>query len=177
MCFANSDRLNEMETALDDLVAKQAIQEALARYCRGIDRCDIRPLQSAFWPEAMVNYGSRDENAWAWCEQVVSALKAMERTQHAIGNILIELTGETASAETYCRAYHEVAGDGGPREMMVGGRYLDRFERRDGEWRIMRRRYVMDFNQNAPSTAIWDAGLYSGLRVTGRRYPDDPLYD
>jgi hypothetical protein len=34
----------------------------------------------------------------------------------------------------------------------------------------------MDFNQNGPSSAIWDSGLYAGLKVVGRRYPEDPLY-
>jgi hypothetical protein len=34
----------------------------------------------------------------------------------------------------------------------------------------------MDWNQNGPSTAKWTEGLYAGLKVVGRRFPDDPLY-
>ncbi len=82
--------------------------EVLALYARGIDRCDLETLKSAFWPDAIANYGEADHNAWAWCEAVIVALKTMERTQHAISNILIRLNGDFAAAETYCRAYHEV---------------------------------------------------------------------
>ena len=159
-----------------DVAAKLAITEALTRYCRGIDRCDIAALKSAFWPDAVANYGQADQNAWAWGEATLNALRTMERTQHAISNILIEVNGDKATSETYCRAYHEVKTDSGVVELMVGGRYLDRFEKRGREWRIAHRQYVMDFNQNGPSTSEWTTGIYAGLKTIGRRAPDDPLY-
>jgi hypothetical protein len=167
--------MTELEK-LNFVFARLAILDVLSVYARGIDRCDLEILKSAFWPDAVTNYGQDDANAWSWCTAVVEALRGMERTQHAIGNVLVDLDGDCARAETYCRAYHEVKTPGGVREMMVGGRYLDRLECRGGEWRILHRRYVMDFNQNGPSTSEWTQGLYSGLTCVGRRYPDDPLY-
>lgn len=161
---------------LETVVAKLAISETLARYSRGVDRCDLATLKSVFWPDAVVNYGDADQNGWEWCEGVVVALRELERTQHAIGNVLIDLDGPVATAETYCRAYHEVRTPDGNQEFMVGGRYLDRFALRDGAWKIAARQYVMDFNQNGPSTARWSGGLYDGLRVVGARFPEDPLY-
>ncbi len=161
---------------LELVAVKLAIGEALARYCRGIDRCDAETLKSAFWPEAVANYGEKDQKAHEWCDAVIVALKSMLRTQHAISNVLIEVDGDRATAETYCRAYHEVETPKGRQEMMVGGRYLDAFARRGGEWKILRRQYVMDFNQNAPSSSEWREGMYAGLKVIGLRYPDDPLY-
>lgn len=161
---------------LNEIASKIAISEILARYCRGIDRCDLATLQSAFWSDATADYGTGDVGAQQWCIDVIAALKTMERTQHSISNVLIELEGDSASVETYCRAYHEVKTPGGMREMMVGGRYLDRFSRREGIWRIVARRYVMDFNQNGISTSEWKEGLYAGLKVIGMRFPEDPLY-
>ena len=111
---------------LETVVAKLAISETLARYSRGVDRCDLATLKSVFWPDAVVNYGDADQNGWEWCEGVVVALRELERTQHAIGNVLIDLDGPVATAETYCRAYHEVRTPDGNQEFMVGGRYLDR---------------------------------------------------
>ena len=61
-------------------------------------------------------------------------------------------------------------------EMEVGGRYLDRFEKRDGEWRIARRRYVLDWSRNGASTAQWDGPMYGNLKRHGARRPDDPSY-
>ena len=168
-----------MTTDSEDLTivaAKLAITDALTRYCRGIDRCDFDALKSAFWPDAIVNYGQADQNAWTWGEATLNALRTMERTQHAISNILIDVAGDRATGETYCRAYHEVKTDDGAIEMMVGGRYLDRFEKRGREWRIARRQYVMDFNQNGPSTSQWTTGIYAGLKTVAARAPEDPLY-
>ena len=161
---------------LDDIASRIEISDALARYCRGIDRCDLASLKSAFWPDAVADYGTGDVQAAKWCEDVIAALRTMERTQHAISNILIEQRDNDASVETYCRAYHEVKSPNGMVEMMVGGRYLDRFARRDRVWRITKRRYVMDFNQNASSTSEWKTGIYAGLPVIGLRAPDDPSY-
>ena len=163
--------------AVREMIARQKIADVMARYARGIDRCDIEALRSVFWPEAMADYGSGAQVAMVWAEATLGALKGMLRTQHAIGDMLVEIDGEQARAETYCHAYHELEGAGGRREMIVGGRYLDRLERRDGEWRIIHRTYVMDWNQNAPSTSQWDVGMYAGLKIRGARWPDDPLRD
>jgi hypothetical protein len=102
-----------------------------------------------------------------WARATVSALKGMHRSQHAISNLLIDVEADTAQAETYCQAYHEIDGpmadDGDGRiEMVVGGRYLDRLERRGGTWRIAERTYVMDWNRNIPSMSQWREGSTLG---------------
>ncbi len=160
--------------ALSEIVAKTRITDVLTRYCRGIDRCDLAILTGVFWPEADCDYGSGPQNAIAWSTATVTGLKGMLRTQHAISNILIDLNGERAKAETYCQAYHEFDSPEGLREMVVGGRYLDRLEARLGVWRIARRVYVMDWNRNGPSTSVWDTGIYTNLKTRGARSPDDP---
>jgi hypothetical protein len=153
-----------------------AIADVMARYTRGIDRCDIAMLRSVWWPAATADYGDGVVDALIWSETTVAALAALTRTQHFIGNLLVDIDGDTATAECYCRAYHEAAGANGPTEFEVAGRYLDQLERRDGEWRIVHRRYVMDWNRNGPSTASWDNGLYARLTRRGARFPTDPLY-
>ena len=171
----NTDDIDAAD--LREAVAKQKIADILTRYSRGIDRCDIDTLSAVFWPDATTDYGSGRQNAQDWARATVAALKGMHRTQHAISNILIDIDGDTARAETYCQAYHEIDGPSGRVEMVVGGRYLDRLERRNGAWRIADRTYVMDWNRNIPSTAQWDEGIYAGLKRRGGRLPDDPLKD
>jgi hypothetical protein len=166
------DSLSHMDHVQDHL----AIEQLLYRYARGIDRCDEAALTSIWWPSARADYGNGEVDALEWSASVLPALSAMLRTQHFLGNILIELKGDAAAVETYCRAYHELESEDGRIEMEVGGRYLDRFERRDGEWRIAHRRYVLDWNRNTPSTAQWDNDFYSTLARRGMRKPDDPLY-
>ena len=153
-----------------------AIIHILTVYSRGIDRCDLETLKTTFWPDGTAQYGDQPQNAHAWAAATVAALKGMNRTFHSLSNMLITLDGDTARGETYCTAYHEVAGPDGPIEMVVGGRYLDRLEKRNGEWRIASRLYVMDWNRNVPSTCQWDEGIYAGLVNRGSRKPDDPSY-
>lgn len=150
-----------------------AIMDRLCRYARGIDRCDLATLLDVFWPDAVADFGQGPVPASDWAQAMIPALAGMLRTQHLLGNMIIDIAGDRAEAETYCRAWHETA-DG--MVMEVGGRYLDTLEQRGGEWRIASRRYVMDWNTNAPSTAVWDTGLYATLTRRGGRWPQDPLY-
>jgi hypothetical protein len=143
-----------------DVIARVKIADMLTRYSRGIDRCDIDTLLSVFWADGTCDYGSG---------------VSMLRTQHATSNMAIDLDGDKARAETYCQAYHEIEGPDGRTEMVVGGRYLDRLERRDGVWKIFSRVYVMDWNRNIPSTCEWDSGIYANLKNRGARWPDDLL--
>jgi hypothetical protein len=162
-------------TGRDVLLADRlAIADVLARYARAIDRCDPALLAGVWWPEATCDYGSGPLPAAAWAEATLAALGAMLRTQHFLGQTLVTFDGATATAETYCRAWHEAETPSGRVEMEVGGRYLDTLEKRDGEWRISRRRYVMDWNRNGPSSCRWEGPLYGTLTRHGARAPDDP---
>ena len=164
-----------MNPDLAVMIARSEITQVLNLYCRGIDRCDLESLARVFWPDAVCDYGSGSQNAMAWSEATVAALKGMLRTQHAVSNMLIDVDGDRAKAETYCHAYHEIEGKAGRTEMVVGGRYLDLLQRRDAIWRIASRVYVMDWNRNVPSTCEWDSGIYASLKTRGARLPDDPL--
>ena len=161
---------------MSDTADRLAIMDRLCRYARGIDRCDVETLLDVFWPGAIADFGQGPGDAADWARATVGALAGMLRTQHMLGNMIIDVAGDRAEAETYCRAFHEIEGPEGRIAMVVGGRYLDVLEKRGGEWRIASRRYVMDWNSNAPSTAIWDDGLYATLTRRGARFPEDPLY-
>jgi hypothetical protein len=160
---------------LDQAISRTEIVQLLARYSRGIDRCDVETLRTIWWPEAQVDYGTGMSSAMAWSDNVVASLSRMHRTQHLLGNMIIDVDGDRGTAETYCCAYHELDRDGVRLEMVVGGRYLDKLERRNGEWRVLERRYVMDWNRNVPSTHQED-GFYDHLSRRGGRKPDDPFY-
>lgn len=162
---------------MDETADRVAIMDVLARYNRGLDRCDLELLRSVWAPGAVTDFGFNGADAQQWAEATVTSLrKNFLRTQHMLGQMLIDLDGDRATAETYCRAYHEFEGNDGPEEMTVGGRYLDDLVRTSAGWRIARRRYVMDWNRNAPSQARWEGGLYDLITRRSARKPEDPLY-
>jgi hypothetical protein len=97
------------------------------------------------------------------------------RTAHRITNVLIEFEDDTeAHVESYVWAYHNVAVGNGREDVVFGGRYLDRFEKRSGEWRIAERQVVMDYFQRQP--AAEDLGVFGVLPITGGHAPSDPSY-
>ena len=53
-----------MDNELQAFIDKQAIQDVLVRYCRGVDRCDLEMLRSAYWEDATDDHGSLSGNAW-----------------------------------------------------------------------------------------------------------------
>lgn len=98
------------------------------------------------------------------------------RTAHRLSNILIDLDDDgRARSESYSWAYHSAQLPDGSREDAIPGcRYLDHFEKRDGEWRIIRRTVVMDYVLRQPSAS--DFGFLGNMAITGRKDRQDPLY-
>jgi hypothetical protein len=155
----------------------QQIQHKLATYCRGIDRCDAQVLKSAYWPDAYEDHGLFQGKAWDFADFIVPLLKGMRLTIHQISNVFIELDGAKANVETYVMAYHLMDDpQKGAVELIVGGRYLDKFERRAQEWRIADRLFVLDWNQTQPATGDWNSGLVAQLKTRGSHDGNDPSY-
>jgi hypothetical protein len=155
---------------------REVIRDCLFRYSRGIDRCDMDLLRSAYWPGAIDRHtgftGTIEEFA-AWAEP---RLRAMPHGIHMLGNILIRLDGAEAKVESYFWSVNVMAA-GDVREVIACGRYLDRFERRNDEWRIAERLVVHDWFQENATTGDWSKGPFgfSGLEL-GAAAPEDSSY-
>ena len=148
--------------------------ELVMKLARGIDRCDAELIGSAFWPDATDDHGIFKGAAKDFVPWVLPVLKDMERTSHQICNVLVDVRGERAFGESYFVAYHRIVEDGAARDMIAAGRYLDRFEKRGGEWRIAHRQAVYDYTISQPaSDADWRQPPMRELIERGRRFGDD----
>ena len=159
---------------LTEIADRLAIAEVLARYCRGIDRCDAALLAAVFTPDARIDYGDGAKTPAETIPGLMAGLGAMRLTQHNISNTVVQITGDTAKAETHCVALHLIPSPEGEIELVVGGRYLDTLAKTAGQWRITERLYVMDWNRTAPSTMQTAGGLFDGLQRRGARGDNDP---
>ncbi|MEX0846349.1 MAG: nuclear transport factor 2 family protein [Ilumatobacteraceae bacterium] len=125
--------------------AHEQIRQVTARYAHGVDRLDEATMKSAYWPEAIDDHGVYVGNAMPFCERVVRTHTRFLMTMHCNLNHLIELTSDTtATGEIYNVTYMHSAAtsdDGVERRYLDTwwGRYLDDYECRDGEWRIIHR--------------------------------------
>jgi len=163
--------MTDRDPAVQDLVDKQAIREVVMRYCRGVDRCDPELVASAYFPDAEDDHpgGQHFTGATIGAEMVASMQANMQSTNHQITTQTIEVRGDRAAAESYSLGNH-VMKDG--RRLRTLVRYLDRFERRDGEWRISYRLCVNDAAEVLPPET---EGL--GPPSPSRRDRTDPSYD
>lgn len=136
---------------LDELHSRFAIQELSSRYMRGLDRLDHALLASVFHQDATTDYGFFQGPASDFTEFAYQALKDHASNHHMIGQILIGFeTDHIAYGEVYFQAYHRLQMDGADTELFVSGRYSDRYERRNGIWKIAHRAEVNDWTRSIP---------------------------
>lgn len=183
------------DSRLEALLAKQEILEVIFRYARAIDRLDEALLRSCFhpgsrhWhfyegPSSDPSLPSTDDAPGDFVAFALGLLQTYSRTHHQMGNTLVEFpSGDLASArvETYFTAFHRVRALGDPlagaqafdteMDYFVGGRYIDRFECRDGVWAITRRTGMTDWVrfESPSSQGFGDIAP----ETIGRRAPDD----
>jgi uncharacterized protein (TIGR02246 family) len=172
--MTDADGGSDGDGGLRRLLDQAAIRDVVARYARGIDRGDLELVRDCYHPDGTDRHpgfdGARDDYV-AW---LVGALARHTFTQHVLANTLIDLAGDVAAVETYAVAYHAGDPPEDPRSNFAAGfRYLDRFERRDGRWRIAARVVAAEWTMPWHSDPVRRARL----GVVGRRGPDDPLYD
>ncbi|KHK93176.1 nuclear transport factor 2 family protein [Novosphingobium malaysiense] len=121
---------------------RQEIWDCLVRYARGLDRFDMELMASAYHPDAWDDHGLKSAGGGDFCEWAIGFHGQIQtRHQHFIGNHSVELEGETAHAETYYFFWGENL-EGPP--TLAFGRYLDRFEKRNGKWAIAYRRCITE---------------------------------
>jgi hypothetical protein len=146
-----------MNTARDPdvqrLLDRQAILDCLLRYTRGVDRVDEDLIRSSFWSDASdfhaaTSAGGVDAFLAAWLPKQ----SARHRSQHYVTNQSVDLDGAEAHAETYwiC-VLKQIGEDEGE---LIGGRYVDRLESRQGEWRIAKRIVVHEWRSSLDFTPM-----------------------
>ncbi len=172
--------LNTSEEArLAALTDRAEISEVILRYCRAVDRGDEAMLRTCFHADATHDHGGFHGRSSDFCTFAMETIGQVALTHHQLGPISIELAGDVAFTETYFTAYHRFGAipppGGQPHEdRIMGGRYVDRFERRDGAWRIAHRQGVNEWRRyEAPC----DRGFFElPADQRGRRDRSDPVY-
>lgn len=122
-----------------ELADREAIREVVNRYAHGLDRLDRDWMRSAYWPDAIDDHGVFVGNAWEFVDRCMASHARWRATLHCTFNHQIDVDpgGTTARGETYNVSYLFRAN--GTAVETWYGRYLDRYEKREGEWRIAHR--------------------------------------
>jgi len=160
-------------TKIAALIARQEIADVIYRYARGIDRLDFDLVRSCYHPDAYDDHGSFSGTVEEFITAAKEFLARWTATQHFMGNMLIEIDGDRARAETYAVAYHRRENtDGDGKDDVMGIRYVDRFEKRDADWLIAHRVVATEWRRVDP---VVGARGRNKIGVWGRRDDDDVL--
>lgn len=162
--------------SVEQLADLEACREAARRYSRGVDRLDPDEMRAAYWPEAVDEHGRFQGNAWEFVDYCMTGHDRWRFTMHTIYNHTVELDddGRHARGEAYNVTWLRRA-DEDLLDVWFG-RYLDRYEKRGDEWRILHRVCVHEGDLTV------DAGTPMPIRADAytqgsfdRRTPGRPL--
>jgi len=161
-----------MDQATMDRVA---LRDLVMRYCRGADRRDFGLVRSLYHDDAIDDHGAMFRGGPdAFVAWLPEATAPWELTIHSITNSLFAIDGDQAEGEHHVCAYHRTWPPQ-RREYIVYGRYLDRYERRHGEWKFSYRSLVFDRGEIRPVDEAAFVKL-GGDAAHGRCDGEDPSW-
>ena len=150
-----SQAATDRDSALRHVMDRIAIEDCLHRYCHAVDRCDAELLRTVYWPDGTDDHVFWSGNAMDFVDFCIPILRTRGQTLHAISNIML-------------------GKDGTPNDVTFLGRYLDRFEKRAGEWKIRARKVMIDSWRIYDDSCDWQRGVFGTRFVPGKRGEQDP---
>jgi hypothetical protein len=137
---------------VDDLLAREEITDVIKDLARGTDRLDRELMASCYHPDGTDDHNVFRGTGTEFAQWVVDTLPHFQATMHFVASPRIRRDGDVAKVDTYCVAHHVSApdADGQQSDMVLGLRYVDRFERRDGTWLIAARVCAFDWTVTVP---------------------------
>jgi hypothetical protein len=131
---------------------RQDIWDCLQRISRGIDRFDRDSFLSGYHDDAVIDAGALVASPAQAYESGAALHEAGQiATLHNLFNHYCDIDGEMAHAETY---FEYVGHNRDGSNWLAGGRYIDRLERRAGEWKVVFRMTVMDWSGTIPGNEV-----------------------
>lgn len=175
--MSSDSTLEQLQRDVRYLKDRFAIQDCIMRLSRGVDRHDAQLMTGSFHPDAEVKHGNRSEfvrgaEYGKWSNGAHEGGRFALHS-HNITNINVEIDDDTAWAESYVITFFLAADE--KHTAVVAGRYVDELERRDGDWRITKRRAFLDIAGDAPASYL---GNYRGRPIDPREFwtKDDVSY-
>ncbi len=154
----------EITARLDALESRFAIERLISEYAQAFDNHDETMLRGIWHDGARLLLGDafgNFEGVEAILESARKNWEAMPHMHHWMANPLIDIDGNTATgrAAVDCLCSHVEMG-----QVQISGQYHDRFEKREGRWAFMERRFILHF---LTPLANWKPSLGSEVASAG----------
>jgi ketosteroid isomerase-like protein len=144
-----------MADVLGELLDERAISALLNDYARALDTRDWPLLSSLFTAEAVADYTAEGGPLCNGANAIVADCQAdftgLDATHHLIGNVVVTIDGDHATARSYVHAWHHRAEAPGGTVILLAGGYEDRLVRDGDGWKIARRVLTVAFEAGNPA--------------------------
>jgi ketosteroid isomerase-like protein len=163
--------------AAEEMLDEYLLSKLVHTYCRAVDRGDVERLRELYHDDAVDAHGDFSAGS---VEQFLGQLAAsrphIRAMQHHITTVNFAIAGEVAEGEVYTIAVHTIAAGDRDTDLIVGGRYLDRYEKRDGIWKISERTIVTDWARTSDPSAMDRTHPITKGTLSGAVDASDPSY-
>jgi hypothetical protein len=133
------------EALLQEMLDDFELRKLVHSYCRAVDRGDLTKLRALYHHDAKDAHGAFSTgSADDFLDELAAARPYLRSMQHHITTVNFAISGDRAEGEIYTIASHTFRAGDRDVDVVVGGRYLDKYEKRDGTWKIIQRTIVTD---------------------------------
>ncbi len=162
--------LEQLIKEVQYLKDRTAILDCIAHHARAHDRFDVGMLTAAYHKDGIDEHGyaiNTGPKYAEWANAIHAA--GAELHTHNITTHTCDIDGDVAHCESYVIV--GLLNKDGDSARMISGRYIDRLEKREGEWKIALRRSTVDLLLSGDAKILKapifkEQGYTKGLRNT-----------
>jgi ketosteroid isomerase-like protein len=163
---------------VQEMLDEYALRKLVHAYCRAVDRGDLDTVRDLYHDDADDSHGSFSSGSVDTFLRTLAETRPYIRSmQHHITTINFAIEGDVAEGEIYSIATHSFAAKDRDTEVVVGGRYLDKYEKRDGTWKFTARAIVTDWAHVHDPSNVDVSHPMTRDTPRGSPGPDDPSHE
>jgi hypothetical protein len=169
--------MTSTDTALQEMIDEFQLRKLVHAYCRAVDRGDIAALRDLYHHDAVDAHGAFSTGSIdGFFEQLTAARPYIRTMQHNITTVNFAISGHGAEGEIYTIAFHTLVGKERDIDLVVGGRYLDKYEKRDDAWKLIERTIVTDWARVTDPSSMDMSHPITRDTLKGTLDESDPSY-
>ena len=150
--------------AVEENLQCERIRSVIHNYCRAIDERRFDDVMASFSHDATIKHGSYEGTAVNFMGFLKDVLNRMDVSLHNLGGIIVSLDGpDKATSHATFSSFHRISGahakvgpvvtNGVDTDWIVAGRYRDKLQLIDGEWKIIARLGTTDWDRVVSSNS------------------------
>jgi hypothetical protein len=165
------------DVLMQEMLDEFQLRKLVHGYCRAVDRGDIAALRGMYHHDAQDDHGafaagSVDDLLGG----LVAARPYLRSMQHHVTTVNFAVSGDRAEGEIYTIATHTFGAGDRDVDVIVGGRYLDKYEKREETWKFAERKIVTDWARVTDPSAMDLSHPITRDTPTGSPDANDPSY-